>query len=242
MSQAYYGGFGHARDSVKFNSFNTEYILGDTGYRKMMRRTLDMEAKIIDVSQSAIFATRDAMGTAYSVDGQTFVMYDDFGNVIWLLDSSVALGGVSVVKPVSFSAIEGSHGVNWLKCNIVLQADYLQPLSGNQYLTFQESLAFSGRGGPLKVKRLPAVGKPFKQNVSTNSWFYCVQSGSLTTTSPRPEPPPCIAPDLLDGTEDDAAITRISPVTMRGSPVEYGVQWSYKMSSPDPINGYPHEY
>jgi hypothetical protein len=205
--------------------------------------TADLEAKIIRSTVSAIFAELEAMRAAYSIGGQSFAFYDDDGNMLsWSLDSASAVGGVTVLKPVSHGEIKGSHGVNFLKCNVVLQADYLQTMGQNQYLSFEETLAFKGNGRPLKVKRLPAVGKGFKQPVSTHSWFYMTQSGTLSTTTPKPQPMKPLFPDLLDGNEEDSSITRPSPITHRGVPVEWSVSWSYTFSSPDPIEAWPNSY
>jgi len=236
LSQAVYGSYTHDVNMVGFNSFTREYVDGPTGYHKLLRVTCDIKARIIRSTQTAVFAELEVMRAAYSIGGQSFGFYDDYGNLLsWALDTSTAVGGVTVLKPVSHGDIKGSHGVNYLDCNVVLQADYLQPLGDGQYLTFQESVDFSGSGRPLKVKRVPAIGRPFKQQVSTASWFYATQSGSLTTTTPFPRPMAPLAPDLFDGDEGDQEIKGPYPITQRGQAVEWVVGWTYRYSSPDPI-------
>lgn len=230
-------------NSVGFNSYSREYVDGPTGYHKLLRVTVEIEAKIIEGSQSANFAELEVMRAAYSISGESFVFVDDDGNVLsWSLDSAQAIGGVRVLKPVSHQEIKGSHGVNWIKCQVTLQADFLQPLGENQYLSFEETLTFTGRGNPILVKRTPAVGKPFKQQVTTASWYYATQSGSLSTTSPRPRPMAPLFLDLLDGDEGDTVLTTPSPETIRGVPVSWSTSWSYRYSSPNPIVGFPNVY
>jgi hypothetical protein len=243
MSLATYGSYAHDVNSVGLNSFTREYIDGPSGFHKLLRTTIDIEAKIIRSSQLANFAELELMRAAYSIGGQSFGFYDESGNVLsWSLDSSQCVGGVTVLKPVSHSEIKGSHGVNWIKCNIVLQGDVLLTLGQNQYLTFQETLTFSGTGKPIKVLRTPAQGKPFKQTVTENSWFRATQSGSFTTTDRNAKEMQPIWPNDLDGNEGDTQVTIPGGITTRGSATEWSRSWSYQFSSPDPFTGQANTY
>ena len=243
MSQARYGGYYHDVNSVGFNSYSREFVKSPTGYNHYMRLTVELEAKIIRSTISLIMAELNLLRAAYSVGGYSFFFYDDSGNALpWGFDSSLSIGGTTILKPVSHGAILGSHGVNFLKCQVTLQADFMESFSANQYLTFTESIQFSGSGRPLKVKRLPATGAPFKQQVTEQSWYTAVQSGSLSSTTANPSPPDPIFPDYWDGDESDYQITRPSMVTQRGSIIESGVSWSYRFSSPTELIGLPNSF
>ena len=222
---AYYGSFAHASDSVGINNWSREFVLGQTGYAKILRITADLEVKILG-SMLNIFAFLETMKAAYSVSGQSFAIYDDAcGTPIWTLDSNSAIGGVTVLKPVAHQAVKGSEGVTYLKCQIVLQADYLQPLGQNQFLSFKETVSFKGRGQALKVWRQPARGKAFAQPVTTTSRYFATQSGSLSTTTPFPGPMAPLWPELPAGAEDDATIDTPGSDTVRVEAVEYFKQW-----------------
>lgn len=241
MSQAYYGSYAHATNSVGFNSYSREYVDGPTGFHKLLRTTIEIEAKIILSTQLLIFAELEVMRAAYSIGGQSFAFYDDNGVPLsWGLDSNSCVGGITVLKPVSHQEVKGSHGVNFLKCHITLQGDQLVP--GGQYLSFSEVVTFSGRGGPLKVRRTPATGKPFKQTVSEFSWYTASQSGTLSTVTANPQPMAPIWPEFYDGNEGDHQITRPGGVTTRGLPTEYSVSWAYQFSSADPLTGQANTY
>lgn len=242
MATAWYGGYEHDENSVSFNSFTREYIDAPTGVHKLLRVTADIEAKIIKPTLTEIYTAAEEMRDAYSVGGYSFEILDNNGTRIpsWYIDSTQAVGGVTVLKPVSHGEIRGSHGVNWLKCNIVLQADFLQLTPA--YLSFNEVVTFSGSGRPLKVRRIPAEGDVFKQTVSEKSWYTATQTGSLSTVGTNPQPMEPIWPDLFDGTESDQTITRPGGMTVRGVPTEWSVSWSYQFSSADPFVGSAHTY
>ncbi len=245
MSQAFYGGFNHDVNSVKITSLDREIDRGNTGYSSKLSITIGISAKIIRSTTSAIFAELNRMIAAYSVDGQSFAFYDDNGLYIpaWSIDSGATLGGVIVSKPVSHGELSGAQASNFIWATMAVSATVVTPLPFGQFLTFQESLTFHDRGGEgLRVKRLPARGLPFKQQVTERSWFYATQTGSLTSNQARPDPMQPIFPNDLDGDENDRQITRINPVTVRGQAFEHGVQWTYNFSSAQPLIGLPNVY
>lgn len=245
MSQAFYGGFNHDVNSVKINSLTREIARGNTGYQSTLTLTIDFSYKIIRSTTSAIFAELNRTIAAYSVDGQSFAFYDDFGNYIpaWSIDSGSALGGVIVSKPVSHGELSGAQASNFIWATMAVSATVLNPLPFGQFLTFQESLSFHDRdGGPILVKRLPARGLPFKQQVTERSWYHATQTGSFTTNQQNPQPIPPIFPNDLDGDENDRQFTFINPVTLRGQPFEYGCQYTYNFSSAQQLIGLPHVY
>ena len=239
-----YGGFAHDVNMLSFNGLSREMVLGQNGYPSRLRVTLDCEYKIIRSTVSAIFTALSELIQAYAIPGQSFGFYDNDGNYLsaWSLDTALCVGGTIITKPPSHGQIRGAEGTNFVKVQFAVQGETLIPLGPNQYITFQETLSFTGRGTPLLVKRTPATGFPFKQQVTEASWYTATQTGSLSTNSPLPAPMLPLWPDLLDGTESDAQITRPGPIMLRGIPIEWGVAWAYQFSSPFAIDGTPNAY
>lgn len=237
-AQAFYGSFPHDARQVSFNSWSREYVDGQTGYHKLERVTAEIKYRIIRSTVSLIQLHLAEVLAAYSFEGQSFLFVDANGNPTnWSLDSGSAVGGVRVLKRPSHGAIQGADGVTFLDCVITLQADYLIQTPQNAYLTFSESLTFTGRGQGMYVERTPATGLPFKQKVSERSFYYCTQSGSATSTDQSIQPMQPMFPDAFVGNPNDSQITPFSPLTTRGQPTEYGKSWTYQFSSPTPLVG-----
>jgi len=242
MTQAWYGSYQHDANRVGIRQWNRVFQLGQTGYPSRLITTATIWARIIRSTQLEIIVALQQMRDAYSIGGQTFTIFDDVGNVLWTLDNQTASGGVMVLEPVSHGQITDAHGVTYLDWEIKLQHGQLLPRGQNQYLSFQESLEFRGRGQPLQVLLTPATGKMFKQQTTEGSWRYCTQQGSLTTTTPNPKPMKPIFPQHFLGTEDDQSVTYSSPVTLRGAPMEWTVSWAYQYASSDELIGKPNAF
>ncbi len=242
MSQAVYGGYFHDVNSVKITSLDRTIERGQTGRPSALSVTIGLAAKIIRPTTAQIFAELNTMIAAYSVDGYSFAFYDDFGSLqpAWSIDSSTAIGGVIVSKPVSHGELSGAQASNFVWANMAVSATILLPTAYQQFLTFQETLTFHDRqGGPILVRRQPARGYPFKQQVTERSWYYATQSGSLTSNYQNPQPMDPLFPNDFAGDENDRQITVTSPVTLRGMPMEYGLQWTYNYASANPLIGKP---
>jgi hypothetical protein len=228
LSQAFYGDYDHAPNSVAISSIGRSYQRGPTGYAKVLRETREIEAKIIEGSQLDNFSELERMKAGYEIPGQSFLFVDPFGNELsWSLDSPSSIGGVQVNSPVQHEDIKGSHGVNWIKCKISLQADYLQTCQPNQYISFSEVVTFTGRGQGLLVERTPANIPPLKQQVTFGSWYRATQEGEATSTDQNMLAMAPLCPQFFEGTEGDAVVTPAYAVeTIRGVPVLWGRRWS----------------
>lgn len=244
MSQAFYGTYDHAPNSVSFTSIGRTYERGPTGYAKVLRETREIEAKIIQGSQLANFAELERMRSGYEIPGQSFVFVDPNGQYLsWSLDSPSSVGGVQVNSPVQHDEIKGSHGVNFIKCKISLQADYPQDSDPNQYISFSEVITFTGRGQGLLVERTPANVSPLKQQTTFGSWYRATQEGEATSTDPNMLAMAPLCPQFFEGTEGDAVVTPAYAIeVIRGQPVLWGRRWSYRYSSPTPIVIRPNVY
>lgn len=240
--QFVYGNYAFDPNSVAITSVTNSFVRSDNGRPHLLRKSLALKGKIVRPSTAEIFAVLVNMQQALSINGMSAAMYDNSGAVSpFFLDSSSAIGGVTVSQAISHDEISGAHGTTFLRYKFALEADYLW--SGQQdVLSFSETLSFQDNQGlPLQVERIPMTGLPIIQNVTESSFYHATQSGSLTQAGPNPSPMAPIFAGLFRGQDGSNQVTLTSPKTIRGVPIEYGVQWKYEFISISPLTGTPNQ-
>jgi hypothetical protein len=241
----YYGGYIHPNGEVNFAGIQRMIQYSSTQRANIFRESWSMKGKIVQQgpnSQSAVFGSLAAIRNAYSVNGYSAGFLDNNGSQspFWLNNAN-AIGGVIVTNPVSHGEMGGAETVTYLHYTFGLQMDSFLS-SPETILAYSEQLSFSDNfGGPIMIERLPLSGMPIQQAVSTNSFFYATQTGSLTMRTPNPIPESPIFPTAFSGSADCNQVTYSSPKKERGVPLEYTVNWSYKFRSIFPLVGFPHE-
>lgn len=236
MSQFYYGSNTHPDSEVNFAGIQRQIEYSPTQRANILHESWSMRGKIIATGQAAIMTALAARRSWYSTNGQSA----GFAGTPFVLDTNNSVGGVIVTNPVSHGPIEGAGWTNFLNYTFGLKADTFLSAT-NTLLSYSEQLAFTDNFGlPLQIGRLPVLGPPIIQNVTTASFFYATQSGQLTMRTPNPSPEQMIWPELLIGDPDSRQISFFSPKTERGVPIEYGVRWSYKYRSITPFFGSVH--
>ncbi len=240
---AWYGSFAHAPRSVGIVGWTRAYEDGGTQYHNVLKIEVELEFKITYANSGGnIYGTVAAMQQAYSVDQQSLSLFDQYGNVVWNLDSGSAIWGVIVTKPVSFATVKGAEGVTFLRGTVGLKATYPANYRGlGQYQEFTETVSFRGSGRPLKVERQPAVGPMIKQPVTTQSAYYATQSGTLWSLQANPQPMQPLS-NLWLGTVDDQTLEKPNPKAIRGVPYMWGISWKYEYSDAQPILILPNVY
>lgn len=244
MTVFYYGGFSHPHAEVAFAGIQRTIRFSETQRENILRESWQLRGKIVRQgpnSQRLVLAALDEIRQAYSRHGQSAGLLDPEGNQTpFLLDNSKAIGGVIVTNPVSHGELSGSETATYLHYTFGLQMESF--VSGpDTLLAYSEQVTFSdNRGGPLQVGRVPVSGLPIVQNVTTNSFYYATQSGSLTTRTPQPQPESMLFPSALMGDPHSRIVTWSSPPMQRGVPTEYTVDWVYKFRSVAPFNGQVH--
>lgn len=234
-----YGSYQHDVNSVSFNSIQRNYVDGQTGRHNLLRVNWSLKGKIIRPSMSEIMDQLTILQQTYSIGGQSAGMYDNNGLLIpaMSLDNSVAIGGVLVTNPISHEAIRGAEGTTYLYYTFGLQAEFIGPPN---LLSFQESVSFNDiNGGPLQIERVPVQGSPILQNITETSWYRATQSGSLTQNTANPLPMPMLFPGNLRGQDGAKTITFTPVKTIRGVPMEWGIQWKYDYISTTVLAGLP---
>lgn len=239
--QFFYGNYLHADRSVKFKNITKHYTLGQNQRTHILRVDWALEGKLVTTNpgnpQVDLMNQLGVLINAYSVNG----LSAGFPSTPWILDSSQAIGGVLVTQPISHGEIKGAEGVTYLYYTFGLQADFPYASPG-QTLAFSESLGFRNiNGSPLTVKRIPAFGPPIIQQITSQSWYYVTQQGSITTAFANPQPiQETFDLAFIDTSREDAStVVYNAPVMQRGIAVSYTTSWKYEYVSATPLIGYP---
>lgn len=234
----FYGAFEHPKNEVAFNGISRQMQWSETGRANIFRESWSLRGRIVKPGMSAIMTALNSVRSAYSYNGRSAGLRDPNGLLTsFYMNNNEAIGGVIVTDSVSHGAIEKADGVNYLNYTFGLQMDSFSS-APDDLLSYSEQLSFSDNyGGPLLIGRVPLSGPPIIQAISTHSFFYATQSGSLTCRTPNPQPEAMIFPGALMGDESSRQITFTSGKTVRGVPVEYGVSWVYKYRSISPFFG-----
>lgn len=235
----YYGSYNHPVAEIKFAKITRHVIWSQTQRANILRESWALDGKIVKqglTSQADVFTALTATRQAYSVNGQSAGM----SGTPFLLDNNQAIGGVIVTDRVSHGDLGGSETATYLHYTVGLQMDSFLSRTSD-LLSYSEQLSFSDlAGGPLMVSRVPIVGLPILQSISTNSFYEATQSGTATSRDPNIQPEAMLFPYDLKGEPGAHQVTFFSPKMERGTPVEYAVSWSYQYRSVVALTGTPH--
>lgn len=234
--QFFKGSYTHADNSVAFSSITRTFIRGQSGRAHLLRVTMGLKGKIIKPTQDEIWTELDSMRKAYEKDGDSA----GFNGTPFYLNNSLALGGVRVTTPISHGAIEGAEGTTFLKWTADLEADFMWS-AADDILEFSETVSFTDNMGlPIYVERIPAIGAPILQQVTTQSWYYANQSGKCVQSKPNPTfMAPLFPQNIRTASGGGRSVTYESPKMIRGVPVSYGVNWRYDFVSSTPLAASP---
>lgn len=241
MTQAFYGGYRHAVDSVHPKGWNRTVVYGATGWPEKLRIDTTWQAKVIGANMQDCMGQVYQMQLAYSVGGQSFVFVDNNGTqTVWILDSSSSIGGVQVTQAVSYGECKGADGTTYLYATFGLSAEYA--VGNGKIIEFSETVSFDdNQGQPLTVERLPINSAPVIQAVTQGSFFYATQSGELWSSSENPQPMQPLF-GRFRGVPGSHKVVPKNPKTIRGVPYRWGVSWSYQFVDSSPINILPNVF
>lgn len=235
----YYGGKTFDANSVNFAAINRSFARGSTQRPHILHVSWSLRGKIVRTNQADVWTEYNAIVNALqNNDGGTSA---GFQNTPYVMGGSTAIGGIAVTNAVSHEGLGGAEGITYLKYTFGLDSDYIWS-AANDPLAFHEQISFSDNSGlPKTIERLPLFGPPIRQVVSQTSWYYATQTGSLEQSGPNPVPmAPIFGIESLRTSGDNGqSIVRTSPQMVRGTPIKYGVNWTYQFVSPNPLVGSP---
>lgn len=237
----YGSSYSHPDHECLVTFFGGQTIYNPRGRPQFLRKRMAVEGEIIATGPAAISARMSEIAAAYAVDGGTAELLTSGGaSTHYVLSSLGSVSGVRVVQPPSFSQQDGkAHMATGLPFSIVLEADYLIG-DGDGLVSYSETIAYVGDGGPRHVILELDSGSPIEQFVSTHTPVTILQSGEAVGILSYPAPNPPLFPDSLDR-PDGIQISRSAPRLDGATHVDWPVRWQYRMTGsylptiPDPL-------
>uniref|UniRef100_UPI0026247177 hypothetical protein n=1 Tax=uncultured Gimesia sp. TaxID=1678688 RepID=UPI0026247177 len=199
-----YGNYTHDEYEVTVN-ITMRGLENPTGYVYGVTETWQITGILQADSLAALLVKQAALQAAYQLQDQNVLWTSGSSSVVYQIQADQTLYGVRVVSPPSFAqgAAPGEL-VNRRQYQITLEAAYLFDLAAlgtptaPYTLNYEQSLSFTGNGGP-SFGHLPTLtGLYQKQILTETSLVTCQQTGSRTTLNAysAPDPPLAVCPDI----------------------------------------------
>lgn len=229
-----YGPYRHADNEVEISSIAVRpYYL--RGRRAGVVKQLTITGEILATGQAAVTAKVREIESAYSRDGFDAGLFQDNGTLTpHALLNVGSVSGVRVVGGVNWAPALAGYATSTLRYQITLEAEYLDG-TGPQIVSYSETVAFIGRGGPLRVFVEPQQGPAIPQIVQQRTLYRATQSGQAVGRLGYPFPNPPLWPQWEQ--QEQARVQHTSPQNERGFFENYSVSWSYSFMSPIPLTG-----
>ncbi|WP_339730089.1 hypothetical protein [uncultured Gimesia sp.] len=235
-----YGNYQHAENEVTVN-INMRGLENQTGYVYGVAETWVITGILQADSLAALLAKQSALQSAYQLQDQN-VLWRSGSDVVYQIQSSQTLYGVRVVNPPSFAqgAAPGEL-VNRRQYQITLEAAYLFDIAAGgtiadpYILDYEQSLSFTGNGGPT-FGHLPTItGLHQKQILTESSIVTCQQSGSKVSLNAYAIPDPPLE-HLADYEKQDRRVFRQgNPRRINNYVIEYPIFWTYTFERNQPF-------
>ena len=229
-----YGNLQHDNNTVNLASFSHRNVFSKRGLRQTVVKTMRLGGFILGTTQAAIKAAILAVESGYASDGFDAALYHDDGTVSsHFLDTATSLGGVKVLS-FNYDKSDGAEYATQRSFSIVLEADYS---TGQELLSFEETLSISGTGGQRFVYKSVLNGTPVKQLTHQQTIVRATQSGRAMGLLAYPAFPPPIWPgDVL---QDRIARSQTSPEFNGKIFMNWPISWSYPFEGIN-LSGTPH--
>lgn len=217
--------------------------LNDAGIPWKTTERWEISGQLNAASQSALTTALTALSTAYSTQGLDLTLYENDGVTpsAHQIISSSTIGGTRVVNKPQFPTSEGAEYTTYRKYTLAVEADYYTTAAGSNILAWEETLTFTGTGGPRTVIIELRNGPPQRQIVSQQTAVEVRQTGRAVgrLTYPRPSSP------IWPGFENQwsRGVSYGAPKTFgegtNRTLTEYSTTWEYTFTAPSPLAAYP---
>ena len=222
-------------------SYQTQSIRSESGRPVRWLVGFDVKGKMLG-SGTADLTTKEAqMKEALQRPWQDITLTDD---------STGAAAGISIFNNQTFSGIMITKGptfadsgepgeyVTFRTFEFSGEAQVIVEGQADAIISYAESVACQGNGGPVRRWRFPINAAPIRQRVTPGSIVRTIQSGRLVSHTRKPNPPePFYGRNYL--VNESEAVKYSSPKPVGGGWVEYGVEWQYIYETPFLPSGLP---
>lgn len=236
--------------SYSFNQYTTSvpisraFTFDSQGRRDKETQTWTITTVLQDTTQSGIKSKIAALEAAL-VDGSDLILYHNDGTT----PSAHAVANCRIGS-IGFPKASGAEYANQRTVEISITGE-VTSTKADTIVAFQESVSYSGNGGPRYVWQECLTGVPQKYEAVSHTLYRAVQSGSATgrasdpaAADPYPTPPaPLFPAALLEGGIDSAPmeLERSTSYDEYGT-VLYSIRWTYEFASVDPLEAFPHTW
>lgn len=238
-----YGSYTHAIQEARV-SITREPLKNDAGDYYGYTERWDIAGRLTAADQSSVSTAIAALEAAYLTGGYdlTLLLPDGVTASAHQLLTANCRGGTKIAKPVSYDNPLPADYSTFRNYSLAIEGEVALSQSQNAIVSWRETLAFTGTGGPRFVVIETRNGPPQMQLVSQRTPCRVVQSGQAVGYRQYPFPPGPIWPGFEQA--EQRAISLDAPTTT-GSGAnrqlqDYPISWSYSFLAPSGLNGLPH--
>ena len=154
---------------------------GGRGYRKMLKRSMQVTGEILVNGAAAITAALSELEFSYQTGNGGLLtsigLYDDNGNVTShvINDDADCFGGIRVTA-LHYPKGDATEFVNGRSYQLSVEADFIDR-SGGELVEFEETLRYQGTGGPRKANLETLTGPVVRQIVNKRTIRTITQIG-----------------------------------------------------------------
>jgi len=237
-----YGTYQHALQEAA-PAIKKQGLVNEAGELYAIKHTWSITGKLMSTDHSTLLTDIASLEAAYTTSGyDLYLLDDDASTVVASLTSSNTTGGTKIITPPSFPIADGGELTTYRTYEIVIEGEVPINASRNPFVSWQETIEFTGTGGPRFVIIECINGPPVAQQVAQRTPVRVTQSGSAVGYEQYPSPPGPIWPQWEK--QEERRIRPTSPRTTgtgaNRSVQNFGIAWSYSFESPSALSGFPH--
>ncbi len=221
-----YGSYAHqlAECSIAISKSKT---YDANGAMSGLDETWTIDGRLEGVDRADLTTKITALEAAYSIDGQNLILFDSDGTTesAHKLISSQTIFGVQITE-LGYPDGKNAEYSTFRNYRIVAKAAFWLVIDGDGSGTtsWQQSIDYTGTGGPKFVVRPIINGNPIKQQIYPTTPVMAVQSGSAVGRLTFPTPPVPIYG--ADEQVDQRKIRRSTD--LKGGKPTYTTTWTYQ--------------
>jgi hypothetical protein len=236
--QAKWGTFSFLSNGCSVTS-RTRLVQAETGRVVRYITRVSVAGWLEGDSQSSLALQEDQLRAVLLDQYRDFKFLTDANAATPLsLLNSESLSGVRVVDGPVFADADGAEYATVRRFSFDLEAEFIVRGAENAVLSWTETVAITGTGGPVRNWRVPINAfPPIRQTVTPRSIVRATQTGRGVGHIRYPATPRPLWPQYER--LEMRALSPQSPRSLGRAAVEWPVQWSYTFESDVPLVGFP---